>query len=387
MSLLPRAIPPAYSPVSVQSIGQGLLALAGVSRIERVRELILATYGGTTVWLVDSGTAALRLALEAAVGTRPGRVALPAYGCYDLLSAAHGAGVDIVFYDVEVATLAPDMASLREALDSGARTIVLAYLFGVPIEIDGCVSLARERGAWLIEDAAQGQGGRLRGRPLGSFGDASVLSFARGKGRTGGGGGCLIGRSPEFVTGLARGSEPTAGGRGARNVARALAQWTFARPSLYGIPRALPFVTVGETVYREPREPRRMGAATANILAANWDASEMEAVTRRAHAEWFARRLAGAPGFELVRLPPGSQGGYLRFPVLADRAEPDLARLGVLPGYPRALPDLRPRESDRVAGAVAGARALAHRLQTLPTHGLLGERDLETIGRRLRGDG
>ena len=49
------------------------------------------------------------------------------------------------------------------------------------------------------EDAAQEAGATLHGRRLGSFGDLSVLSFGRGKGVTGGGGGALLYGEPMFA--------------------------------------------------------------------------------------------------------------------------------------------------------------------------------------------
>jgi dTDP-4-amino-4,6-dideoxygalactose transaminase len=76
--------------------------------------------------------------------------------------------------------------------------------------------------------------------------------------------------------------------------------------------------------------------------------------------------------------------GYLRLPAIATPATRAAAvslearALGIMPGYPRALCDLRgfgKRVVNKADGFPA-ARTLAERLITLPTHGLLREGDL-----------
>ncbi len=108
-------------------------------------------------------------------------MALPAFTCYDIASAAVGAGVRVALYDVDPDTLGPDPASLERVLAAGAGAVVAGPLYGVPLEWDALRALADRHGALLIEDAAQGHGASWRGRPLGSLGDLSVLSFGRGK--------------------------------------------------------------------------------------------------------------------------------------------------------------------------------------------------------------
>ncbi len=112
---------------------------------------------------------------------------------------------------------------------------------------------------------------------------------------------------------------------------------------------------------------------------------DSEAKIRRANAA----RLLASRGSQLTsaHLPAGVEPGYLRLPLLATpkvRAAAVLAgarRLGVMPGYPRALCDL-PGFAERVvnkADAFPGARMLASRLITLPTHSLLTGADLARL--------
>ena len=383
--MIRRVVPPAHSPVAPQAIGRGVLSLGTTEVVARVETLVRAAYGGRHVALTDSGTSALRLALRAAVRARPGPVALPSYGCYDLLTAAHGADVEIVFYDLDPATLAPDPESLELALRGGSRTLVLAYLHGIPVEIEPLLRLAREYGAWLVEDAAQGHGARLRDRPLGSLGDLSILSFSRGKGCTGGGGGALLAHSAELADALRRDGHLSPADWGGGSIARALVQWLFGRPSLYSIPLMLPFVRVGETVYRAPSEARSMASAACGILEVNWEPSSSEASRRRAVAAELRDRLTTSAGLQCIAPPPMSTPGYLRFPLLveprrgSDLPDRELHRLGVLRGYPKVLPEVKPRSTDSRCDAGHGARQLVERLWTLPTHGRVEPFDIAAI--------
>src|SRR5439155_883687 len=127
-------------------------------------------------------TLALRAAAATLGGGEPPVVALPAYACYDVATAAVAVNARIALYDVHPATLAPDLASLTATLAEGARIVVVAPLYGMPVDWDAIEQCVAAFGALAIEDAAQGHGASWRGRPLGSLGRLSVLSFSRGKG-------------------------------------------------------------------------------------------------------------------------------------------------------------------------------------------------------------
>jgi perosamine synthetase len=383
-----RHLPPAHSPVRTAALAAGARAALGEERTSRVRDLVERDWGARDVLLTSSGTAALTLALRAAAALRPGRpVALPAYACYDLATAVDGADLPVLLYDVDPDTLAPGTHSLNRALDAGPCAVVVAHLYGVPVDMDAVVWRAAAADALLIEDAAQGSGAALRRRPAGSLAPVSVLSFGRGKGRTGGAGGALLAHDAAGEA-LVRHARLRVGGGGAGwgDLAGAAAVWMLARPSVYAVPAALPFLRLGETVYHPPTPPRRLSRAAAGVLAAGWERASREPEIRRGNA---ARLLAAvhAAGARVPRVPPGAAAGWLRLPVLLDADDaprartPAARRLGIAPGYPRALCDLdgfrarilNPRD------AFDGARHLAATLATLPTHSLLREPDLRAL--------
>ncbi len=400
-----RHQPPVYSPLSTPALLVGLRAAArnGPSSRDEARLVALLSkrYSPQDVLLTDSGTTALTAALIGVLGDRRGRrggaaVAIPAFSCYDLATAADGADVPVILYDTDPHTLGPDLASLQAALRRGAGAIVIVHLYGCPVDVAEVNRLAAETGTIVIEDAAQAAGATLNDRPVGTHGSLAVFSFGRGKGLTGGGGGALLAhdaageRALERARGLLR--EPR---RGWPELLAITAQLLLERPSLYAIPAALPFLRIGQTIYREPRPLRAPTHGSCPVVAATWTLAERELELRRRNAERLLVALQRQPGFETVRTPDRACPGYLRLPVLASppvrRSAADTAarRLGVMPGYPNALCDLdrfAPRCLNRDA-AFPGGRLLAARLCTLPTHGRLDARDLVRLEEWIRAVG
>jgi len=385
-----RWVPPAHSPLAARDVLAGGAALLGLVRGDPAGA-IARDLGASGVLLLDSGTTALRLALAAAVHHRPGTgVALPAYGCYDLATAADGAQADVVLYDLDPDTLGPDPASLRRALDRGVGAVVVVHLFGIPVDVPAVAAMVAGRGTVVIEDAAQAAGGTLGGRPLGSLGTVSVLSFGRGKGITGGGGGALLATAEGDPRCVAWARERIAsGGRGAAHLVKLAAQWVLGRPSLYGIPARLPFLGLGETVYHPPWPPAGMTRVAAGVVPGTWAGRGREREIRRRNVEWLRARAPGR--FRAPAPPAGAEPGWLRLPFVVapeDRAaadEPHARRLGIMPGYPLALCDLPGFGGRCVNGGdpFPGARLLAGRLLTLPTHSRVSAFDRERLGRWL----
>lgn len=107
------------------------------------------------------------------------RIILPAIGCPSILATALLSGLETVIVDVD-GNLNIDPGEVEKAIKPG--DIVLGvHIFGIPCQIKKLEKICREHNAFLIEDAAQAIGGFINGQPAGTFGDASILSFAAGK--------------------------------------------------------------------------------------------------------------------------------------------------------------------------------------------------------------
>jgi dTDP-4-amino-4,6-dideoxygalactose transaminase len=126
---------------------------------------------------VGSGTDALRLAL-AALDVGPGdEVITPAFSFVASSTTIVMAGATPVFVDVDPETYALDVAAFERAITPRTRGVVVVHLYGHPAPMDVIAPLARRRGFFVIEDAAQAIGASLDDRPVGAWGDATCLSF------------------------------------------------------------------------------------------------------------------------------------------------------------------------------------------------------------------
>ena len=379
-----RCVPPVLSPVSPGALLGGLAAACRLRAPDRDRivSALRRRHDAANVVLTDSGTSALILALQATVPPG-GTVAYPGYGCIDMTTAALGAGVRVRLYDLDPATLSPDLDSVREAIGRGVDAIVVSHLFGYPADVSGVQRLAAEHGIPVIEDAAQGAGGTLNGKRLGNLADISILSFGRGKGTTSGSGGAVLVRTPALDEWACRiHINLGAGSAGGKEVVTLAAQWVFAHPLLYRLPASVPALRLGEMVFHAPKEPRAMTATAAMLLPAAMNLDEEEIRDRRRRANDILARTRTSSRMSPVSTIAGGESGYLRLAMLdAIGSAVPLPDLGAARGYPLTLEQhvqLQPMlAANERAGR--GAAQLRDRLFTLPTHARVSPADLSRL--------
>jgi dTDP-4-amino-4,6-dideoxygalactose transaminase len=385
----------AYSPVSAEAtlLGAGEIFRASDDARPQLRALLEEVYGSSVILLSGSGTQALTIALRMAKRRvdPSAPVALPAFACFDVASAAVGADTGISFYDLDPDSLAPDLPSLERVLRAGARVVVVAPLYGIPVDWPAIVALASQYDAILVEDAAQGHGATWEGSPLGALGEIATLSFGRAKGWTGGNGGATLLRT---VSGSAVDSLPEPAFRHEAATAFGLvAQWALARPDLYAIPLSIPALRLGQTTYRTPRIERSMTRVAAATLLATHEASRREATLRQANATKLLTAIAGNSEVRTIPVHREATAGYLRLPVRlsngmeAFRSRAQALSLGIAPSYPRTLAEL-PQVASRIESREQvwpGAQTLVRELVTLPTHSKLQPRELVEITDLLTG--
>jgi dTDP-4-amino-4,6-dideoxygalactose transaminase len=386
-------VPPVHSPLSFSALRESIVEAVRVDARPALATNLCRMYDADEALLTDSGTHALQLAISLAmrITRAPNVVALPAYCCFDVATAAVGAGARIILYDVDPDTMAPEFESFERALSAGAGVAVVAPLYGMPVDWNTLEACAARYGTLLIEDAAQGFGSSLHEKPVGAHGRLSVLSFGRGKGWTGGLGGALLarrgvldmlGHSHDF----APDHSPALGG-----LLRAAVQWAAGRPSLYALPASIPWLHLGETRYHDPMPIRELPRVAAGLLESSLPLALREADVRRRNAATYRRDLTSpelakfARRVRFVRPAADSRPGYLRLPIRLSHGLcglPDPARatwLGAARGYPSTLGEVRAvrRRLHTIHGADRwpGAETLVNELVTLPTHSYVARED------------
>jgi hypothetical protein len=351
----------------------------------RARALVERRYGARRALLTDSGTSALVLALRLAV-PRGGVVGFPGYACVDLAAAARFAGVRVRLYDLDPASLGPDLDSVDQLLRRGVDALVVAHLFGYPADVPSVRERAARAGVPVIEDAAQGAGASHRGRRLGSLGELSVLSFGRGKGLCAGGGGALLGFEPRWVGDLDA-HALRAPSRGWSNLSKTVVQWALGRPSVYALPSMIPSLHLGEMVYHPAHEPASLSLGSCALLASAIAMEDGDVAARRECARAYDDLTSAAPRLASTATPAASEPSFLRYAVrdLGGARAPN-ASLGVLRPYPRTLAEQEELRPQIVSGEppIPGATELRRTLFTLPTHRFVRDSDRDAIAAWLR---
>jgi perosamine synthetase len=138
-----------------------------------------------------NGTVALA-AIYLALGIGPGdEVIVPSMTFISSATSVLHVGARPVFAEVTEDTFNLDPADVETRLTSRTRAILAVHYGGQPADMAELVSIAREAGVALIEDAAQAHGASYRGRPVGGFGRAAMFSFTPTKNVTTGEGGLV----------------------------------------------------------------------------------------------------------------------------------------------------------------------------------------------------
>ena len=303
-----------------------------------------------------SGTDALVLALLARGIGAGDAVFVPAFTFVASAEAVALAGAVPVLVDVG-ADFTLDPASLCEAIAAigregslRPRAVLPVDLFGQPARYESIRPVARARGLFVLQDAAQSFGACWQGEPVGRQGDAAALSFYPSKplGAYGDGGALLTDCDAlaQRVRSLARhGLEP--GGLHGRIGANS-----------------------------------RLDTIQAAVLLAKLPALDQERAARAAIAGRYADGLAGL--VDVPRVREGIEHAWSCYTVSSGRRDA-LAQGLAARGIASAIYYRRPLHLEPAyagfprAPRLAVAEALAGRVVSLPVHAYLEPRDQARI--------
>ncbi len=140
----------------------------------------------------SSGTGALHLAY-AALGVGEGdEVIVPNITWIASIDPALHMGAVPVFADIEPDTWCLDPNDIERRITPRTKVILAVHLYGHMADMDAILRIAEKHGLKVLEDAAQAVGAVYHGRPAGSFGDVSAVSFTGTKTMVTGEGGMLL---------------------------------------------------------------------------------------------------------------------------------------------------------------------------------------------------
>ncbi len=152
-----------------------------------------AAWSGTAhAVALANGTLALDVALKA-LNVGPGdEVVVTPRTFIASISCVVNAGATPVFADVEVDSGNISASTIEAVLTTRTKAVVCVHLAGWPCDMDPIMALAERHGLKVIEDCAQANGARYKGRPVGSIGHVGAWSFCQDKIITTGGEGGMV---------------------------------------------------------------------------------------------------------------------------------------------------------------------------------------------------
>jgi dTDP-4-amino-4,6-dideoxygalactose transaminase len=379
-----RTVPPAAAVIPAKALRSGFAGLFGGQRYLRNLALELAEYFGVShVFLLCSGKAALTVALQALHSLSPrNEVVIPAYTCFSVPSAVIKAGLKVRLCDIDPVTFDFDLGGLERTLNPQTLCVVAHHLFGIPSNMPRIIQICRQKGIFVVEDAAQAMGATFEGRKLGTLGDVALFSFGRGKNITCGSGGVVITKRPDIAQAITGGysvlKTPSLW-KTLRELLEAFIMTIFIHPALYWFPAGLAFLGLGKTVFYKDFTVEKMSGMKAGLLRGWRKRLQRSNEIRSSTAAYFTAAL----GLPLPRptIP------FLRLPVvlrsLAARASINAAAnrhgMGVSVMYPTAVNEIEEIAIQFPNATYPVAAYVAERLLTIPTHELLSMKDKKRI--------
>ncbi len=95
-----------------------------------------------------------------------------------------------------------DVQALEKCINKNTLCIVPVHMFGLPMNMEDVMQIARQNSLIVVEDAASSLGTTIHGRSTGVFGDIGFYSFNRGKNLSTLSGGCIVTDREEMASAI-----------------------------------------------------------------------------------------------------------------------------------------------------------------------------------------
>ncbi len=181
----PLAIPRFRTALTLEDLAAGAWALSvarrGGEEAEEAVAAFEAEFARTTGRRFGVSMASARgalLAILGGLGLQPGdEVLFPGFGYFAMPGAVRQRKWSATFADVVPGGFLLDPERAAAAFSPRTRAVVPTHLFGGVCALQPLMEAAAMRGIHVVEDGSQALGASYLGRPVGSFGKASVFTF------------------------------------------------------------------------------------------------------------------------------------------------------------------------------------------------------------------
>ena len=306
-------------------------------------------------------------------------------------------GARPVYVDCQLDNYNMDLEQAEQRITPRTKLLMLQHTFGIPVELDAALNLARRHGLEVIEDCVHALGATYDGRPVGSFGRAAFFS-TEVKTISTTMGGMVVTDDAELAAHMQAFQQRCAcppAWLTARYILKLVLYHCLTEPHLYHYTRTiyelfgrrnpLPQATASEEGRgdRPANYEQRFSNAQAVLGLRQLRRLEKNLAHRRATAAAYSVRLSEA-GFDVPRPPAKAEPAFARYPVWVE--DPDVTRrmaarhatLGTW--FTSVLEEAdAPAYGDYEMGSCPRAEAAARHLINLPTHLRVSTHDVESI--------
>lgn len=182
-------------------VWQSLLAKNSLKYTQQLTQYLTTRYSGQ-VTLTHKGREALSLGLKLLKLPPGSLIAITGFTCYAVYQAVVAAGYQVVYLDIDAATLNFSVPTLKLALHQYPRikAVIIQNTLGYPCDIQGIAKICHDHHLALIEDLAHSVGAMYaNGQEAGTLGDLTVLSFSQDKIIDAISGGALVIRNKTYL--------------------------------------------------------------------------------------------------------------------------------------------------------------------------------------------
>lgn len=345
-------------------------------------------------FLFSSGRAALSTILSAlkTINNSRNKVIIPAFTCYSVAASVIKAGLSIRLCDIDRNSLDFDYNMLFEILSkegSEILAIIPVHLFGLRSNIELIKEyICNYPEIYIIEDAAQCMGLKVKGKLLGTSGDVGIFSLGRGKSISSIGGGVVITNNDKIsfhIKSIFKEIPYQKPIKNAYYLFYGILLLIFSRPFLYWFPSSIPFLKIGETIYDPCFKIERISSCQI-AFALSWQEKlkivrKKRLVLTRFWASFFRNKpfysfILPEEIIELIRFPLRIDNLKIRNLILKEAKDKGL---GIEKSYPDSIDNIKELRHLFDKRNFADAKYIAQHLITLPVHSFVSEKDIKAI--------
>src|SRR6266566_1272610 len=313
-------------------------------------------------------------------------------------------GARPVYVDCRLDTYNMDLEQAEQRITPRTKVLLLQHTFGIPVDLDAALALARKHRLVVIEDCVHALGATYGGRPVGSFGRAAFFSTEETKTISTTMGGMVVTDDPELAVRIqalqANCAWPSVW-LTVRYVLKLVLYHLLTEPHLHNYTRTLyeffgrrnplPQPTSDEEVQGlcPTKYELRLSNAQAALGLRQLGRLETNLAHRRTIARAYGERLS-RQGFNVPRPPVKAEPAFVRYPIwVEDRAAAmRIANRHAVLGtwFTSVLEEATsPVYGDYEMGTCPRAEEAAQHMVNLPTHLRVSMQDVEVISSSIAG--